>query len=48
MNDMSGLTSVARRSQPRPSKLYPVLRRFATERQRIYYRRRVAGEIGRQ
>ena len=45
MNEGSGVTPVARRSQPRPSKLYPVLWRFAAERQHIYLRR-VAGEIG--
>ncbi len=45
MNDRSAVTPVRRRSQPRPSKLYPVLWRFAAERQRIYLRR-LAGEIG--
>ena len=45
MNDRSGVTPVGRRSQPRPSQLYPVLWRFAAERQRIYLLR-VAGEIG--
>ncbi len=43
MSEQSGVTPVARRSQPRPSKLYPVLWRFAVERQRIYLRR-LAGE----
>lgn len=45
MNEGSGVTPAVRRSQPRPSKLYPVLWRFAAERPRIYLRR-VAGEIG--
>ena len=45
MNEGSGVTPVAIRSRPRPSKLYPVLWRFAAERQRIYLRR-LAGEIG--
>ena len=45
MNGGSDVTPVGRRSQPRPSKLYPVLWRFAAERQRIYLLR-VAGEIG--
>ena len=45
MNGGSGVMFVARRSQPRPSKLYPVLWRFAAERQHIYLRR-VAGESG--
>ena len=45
MSERSGVTLVARRSQPRPSKLYPILWRFAAERQRIYLRR-VAGESG--
>ena len=45
MSDGAGVTPVARRSQPKPSKLYPVLWRFAAERQRIYLRR-VVGEIG--
>ena len=43
MTERSGVTPVVRRSQPRPSKLYPVFWRFAAERQRIYLRR-VAGE----
>lgn len=30
---------LARRSPPRPSRIYPVLWRFASERQRIYFRR---------
>ena len=45
MNGGSDVTPVGRRSQRRPSKLYPVLWRFAAERQRIYLLR-VAGEIG--
>ena len=43
MSEPSGVTTVVRRSRPRPSKLYPVLWRFAAERQRIYLRR-LAGE----
>ena len=43
MSEPSGVTPVVRRSRPRPSKLYPVLWRFATERQRVYLRR-LAGE----
>ena len=44
-SDGSAVTTVGRRSQPRPSKLYPILWRFAADRQRIYLRR-LAGEIG--
>ena len=43
--ERSAVTPVRRRSQPRPSTLYPVLWRFAAKRQRIYLRR-LAGEIG--
>ncbi|MCY4076825.1 MAG: putative DNA base hypermodification protein [Acidobacteria bacterium] len=39
------MTTAIRRSQPRPSKLYPVLWRFTAVRQRIYLRR-LAGETG--
>ena len=42
-NEEPGVTLVRRRSEPRPSKLYPVLWRFAAERQHIYLRR-LAGE----
>ena len=39
MNERSGGPPVARRRRPRPSKLYPILWRFAFERQCIYLRR---------
>ena len=43
MNEKLRASWAARRSQPKPSKLYPVLWQFAAERQRIYLRR-LAGE----
>ena len=43
MSDRPRTQAVARRSRPRPSELYPVLWRFAVERQRIYLRR-MSGE----
>ena len=45
MSDAAGAAPVAIRSRPRPSRLYPVLWRFAAERQRVYLRR-LAGESG--
>ncbi|MDE0001210.1 MAG: putative DNA base hypermodification protein, partial [Rhodospirillaceae bacterium] len=39
MNERGRRALVARRSQPRPSELYPTLWRFALERQLIYLRR---------
>ena len=43
MNEKLRAFWAARRSQPKPSKLYPVLWQFAAERQRVYLRR-LAGE----
>ena len=43
MSDRPGIVAMARRSRPRPSDLYPILWRFASERQRIYLRR-VSGD----
>ena len=43
MNEKLRASWAARRSQPKPSKLYPVLWQFAVERQRVYLRR-LAGE----
>ena len=43
MSDRPGMLAMVRRSRPRPSKLYPILWRFAAERQRIYLRR-VSGD----
>ena len=43
MNERSGGPPVATRRRPRPSKLYPILWRFASKRQRIYLRR-LSGE----
>lgn len=43
MSDRSGVLVMAKRSRPRSSKLYPILWRFAAERQGIYLRR-VSGD----
>ena len=42
----TSVLSVARRCRPRPSKLYSILWRFASERQLIYLRR-LSGKRGR-
>lgn len=43
MSDRLGIVAMVKRPRPRPSDLYPILWRFASERQYIYLRR-VSGE----